>query len=197
MGGAKAGWGAMAILGVLWCGSPAKCAAAESAAPAPAGNIVSGTWQHRKVTFNYFGFTSSYTCDGLADHVRQILVHIGARRDAKVYADGCPGSYDKPSHSAWVDADFYALVPAADADASDTVKARWAPLELKPRRPDFMGEGDCELIRGLKDLITQNFSLRAIDYRTDCYPHELWLDSYAVKGQVLRALPLKPNVAKG
>ncbi len=184
------------MLGSLWFGLLLSCAANEAAA-APPGDVVSGTWQHHKARFSYFGFTALYTCDGLEGHVRQILLYIGARRDAKVYASGCPGPYDTPSHSAWVDADFYSLAPAADADGPDAVKGRWTPLELRPRRPDFMGDGDCELIQGLKDLINQNFSLRDIEYRADCVPNERWLDTYAIKGRVLRALPLKSSVSKG
>jgi hypothetical protein len=189
-------WGAVAVLAGLSCGSPSS-AAAEATTASPPADIVTGTWQPHKVTFSYYGITSLYTCDGLEDRVRQILLHLGARRDVKVYASGCPGPFNTPSHSAWVDADFYSLAPAADADASDTVKARWAPMEVTARRPNFMGDGDCELMQGMKDLITKNFSLRGIEYRTNCVPHELWMDSYAVKGQALTAVPLKANAAKG
>src|SRR6202048_3069493 len=150
-------WGAVAVLGGLSFGSPSS-GAAEATAATPPVDVVTGAWQHHKVTFSYYGITSLYTCDGLEGHVRQILLHLGARRDVKVYASGCPGPFNAPSRSAWVDAGFYTLRPAADADASDTVKARWTPLEVTARRPYFMGEGDCELIQGMKDLITKNFS---------------------------------------
>jgi hypothetical protein len=53
-----------------------------------------------------------------------------------------------------------------------------------------MGDGDCELIQAMKDLVTKNFSLRDLEYRTDCVPHELMMDGFAVKGQALRALPV-------
>jgi hypothetical protein len=189
-------WGAVAVVAGLLFG-PSSTGAAEAAPATPAVDIVAGAWQHHKVTFSYYGITSLYTCDGLEGHVRQILLHLGARKDVKVYASGCPGPFNAPSRSAWVDADFYTLAPAADADESDTVKAHWTPLEVTARRPNFMGEGDCELIQGMKDLITKNFSLRAIEYRTNCVPHELWMDSYAVKGQALTAVPLKSNAVKG
>jgi hypothetical protein len=55
-----------------------------------------------------------------------------------------------------------------------------------------MGDGDCELIQGMKDLIIKNFSLRDIEYRTSCVPHEVSMDAYAVKGQALRAVT--PNL---
>jgi len=185
-----------AVLGGLSCG-PSSSSAADATTAAPSSDIVTGAWQQHKVTFSYYGITSLFTCDGLEDHVRQILLHLGARGDAKVRASGCPGPFNAPSHTAWVDADFYTLAPAADTVGSDAVKARWTPLEVTARRPGFMGEGDCELIQGMKDLITKNFSLRDVEYRTNCVPHELWTDSYAVKGQTLRAVPLKSSAMKG
>lgn len=180
------------MLGGSACAPPASRAAVGTAASPPT-DIVSGVWQHHRVTFTYFGITSLYTCDGLEDQVRQILLHLGARRDAKVQASGCPGPYNTPTHTAWVNVDFYALAPAADAEGSGTVKARWTPLEVTPHRPFFMGDGDCELIQGMKDLITKNFSLRDLEYRTSCVPHELSMDDYAVKGQALKAVPSKSN----
>ena len=189
-------WGAVAVLGGLACAPPSNSAAADSHAIPPA-DIVSGSWQHHQVTFNYFGITSLYTCDGLEDQVRQILLHLGARNDAKVYASGCPGRYDAPSRTAWVKSDFYTLAPAADAAGSGAVKANWATVEVTPRRPSFMGDGDCELMQAMKDLIMKNFSLRNVEYRTSCVPHEALLDAYAVKGQALKAVAPNLNAAKG
>ena len=188
-------WGAVAVLGGLACGPPANSAAVDTPATPPAG-IVTGSWQHHQVTFNYFGITSLYTCDGLEDQVRRILLQLGARKDATVYASGCPGPYNAPSSTAWVKADFFTLAPAADTVGSDTVKARWTSLEVTPRRPDFMGDGDCELIQAMKDLIIKNFSLRGVEYRTSCVPHEVSMDAYAVKGQVLKAVTANLNAVK-
>jgi len=187
-------WGAVAVLGGLSCGLPSNSAAADTAA-SPSADIVAGSWQHHTVTFNYFGITSLYTCDGLEDQVRRILLHLGARKDARVDASGCPGPFNAPSRTAWVKADFHTLAPVAGG--SDTVKARWTGLEVTPRHPDFMGDGDCELIQGMKDLIIKNFSLRDIEYRTSCVPHEVSMDAYAVKGQALRAVTSNSNAAKG
>jgi hypothetical protein len=189
-------WGAVAVLSGLTGGAPSDRAAAQSP-DTPLADVVTSAWQHHKVKFNYVGFTSLYTCDGLEDHVRQILLHIGARKDINVRASGCPGPNNAPSHMAWVYADFYTLAPAADASGSDTVQARWTQLEVTPIRPNFMGDGDCELIEQMKPLITQNFSLRNIEYRTDCFPHQIVLDGFAVKGQALRALPMSAQAARG
>jgi hypothetical protein len=175
---------ALAAAGALSCGWMASAATAQEGAPS---EIVAGTWQHRQVTFNYFGITALFTCEGLEDHVKDLLLLLGARKDAHVTASGCPGP-NAPSHSAYVRADFYALAPA-DATAADTVQANWAPLQLVPRHPSFVDDGDCELLEQMKTFITQNFSLRDIQYRTSCWPHEITIDAFAIKGQSLKAVP--------
>jgi hypothetical protein len=177
-------WAAALVLGLAF-GAPVTRAAPQ-AADAPSSDIVTGTWQHHKATFSYFGVTTLYTCDGLEGQVGQILRHLGARKDVSVSARGCPGPYT-PSHTAWVDADFYTLVPVAAGPG--TVEARWTPVEVTTQRPSFMGQGDCELIQEMKDLITRSFSLRDIEYRTECVPHEYIQDSFSIKGQALTVLP--------
>jgi hypothetical protein len=173
------GWGAALGLAAL---------AGAAEAPVPLSDIVPGTWQHHKITISYFGLTSLYTCDGLEEQVRGILLHLGARKDARVNANGCRGP-DVPSHSAWIHADFYTLQPADPASAVDAVRAYWAPRELTPRRPSFMGDGDCELVAQMRDLISNSFAMRDVQYRTDCVPHEITLDGFAVRGQALLPAP--------
>lgn len=174
---------------ILLTAAAAGSAAAPEPAVSPAGDVVSGAWQHHKVTFTYIGFTALFTCSGLEDHVRQILVHLGARKDAKVSATGCPGPIDSPSGSAWVDADFYSLAATDNPAEPDAVKAHWTTLQVSPRRPRFMGGGDCELMQGMKDLITKNFTLRNVEYNTSCFPHDISLAGFELKGEALRAVP--------
>ena len=177
-----------------WCGPAAREGA--QAGDAVSADIVHGAWQHHNVAFNYASFTSLYTCDGLEDHVRQMLRYLGARKDVRVSATGCPGTFHTPGSTSFVNTDFYSLTPG-DAGEHEAVEAGWTALSLGPRRPDFMGEGDCELVQAMKDLITKNFSLRTLQYRTDCVPNEVSLDSYAVKGQLLKPLPSNSKPVKG
>jgi hypothetical protein len=179
----------LTVAGMVGLGPPvSQCFAADSGGGGTggAGDAVDGTWQHHKVKFDYVGFTSSYNCEGLESHVRQILVSIGARKDAKVTVTGCIGP-STPTHSAFVTADFYSVAGGPATEAGDAVKARWTPLEISPRRPDFMDDGDCELVQGMKDMILQNFSLRGVQYRTDCVPHQLSMNGFKVTADTLRA----------
>ena len=156
-------------------------------APVAAADLVPAVWQPHKITISYFGITSSYACDALETHVRSILLHLGARKDAKVDAN-CPRGPEEPSHTAWITADFYSLAPAQSASSPGIVSAHWTTREVTPHRPYFMGDGDCELIDQMRDLISRNFSLRDIQYRTDCVPNEITVNGFAIKGQALIAV---------
>jgi hypothetical protein len=166
----------------------------QAAVAAAAGEpVVTGVWQHHHVNFSYYGITALYSCDGLESNIRSILLHLGARKDAKVRANGCPNGPSVPGRNAIIDADFYTLAPSSEpapsSEGADAVQAQWLPVEVSSTRPYFMGHGDCELIEEMKDLISKNFSLRDLKYRTDCVPHEVNIDDFSVKAQVLKALP--------
>ena len=50
-------------------------------APAQSGATVTAVWRKQHLQFAYLGFTMRYTCDGLRDKVRAMLIELGARRD--------------------------------------------------------------------------------------------------------------------
>ena len=164
---------------------PVVNAAADQSADAQS---VAGTWEHHTAHFSYFGITSLYSCSGLESNIRQLLLHLGARKDLTVHAYGCPYGYDTPGRIAVVDLDFYSLSPSADANAANTVQARWTPVQVSANRPNFIGHGDCELITEMKDILSKNFSLRDLKYRTDCVPHEVNLNDFSVSAEVLKPL---------
>ncbi|MEO7207535.1 MAG: hypothetical protein ABI356_02400 [Steroidobacteraceae bacterium] len=165
--------------------------ATSTAAPA-----VAGTWEHHHANFTYWGITARYSCDGLEDNIRALLLHLGARKDdLKVNARGCPHGPSVPGRNAIVDLDFYSLAPSADANAANVVQAHWAPVLVSPTHPYFMANGDCELVDELKDIISKNFSLRNLNYRTDCVPYQVNIDDFSVKGEVLKPLTV-PVAAK-
>jgi hypothetical protein len=164
---------------------------------APGGQIVAGTWEHRHANFSYFGITSLYSCSGLETNIRALLQHLGARKDVKVSARGCPYGYDTPGRSALVEMDFYTLVPSTDTIAADAVQAHWTPVVVNSTKPNFMGRGNCELIEEMKDVISKNFSFRDLDYRTDCVPHEVNIDDFGIKAQALKPLPESARASRG
>jgi hypothetical protein len=166
--------------------------AAADAVPAGADRVNS-VWQHHELRFDYMSVTTLYTCSGLESKVQSILGALGARPGAKVRAGGCLGRDNTPAREAWVRMEFDTLMPPTDASQPEAINASWTPLLIESHRPSFMADGDCELIDAMKDVITKNFSLRGVDYVTHCIPHGQTLDSYSIKGEVLRAA--KPAAA--
>ena len=187
---------AVAALGFLGAASGVNAAAAEDTAAA-AAPVVTGTWEHRHASFTYWGITALYSCDGLENNIRALLLHLGARKDVTVSARGCPNGSSVPGRNAIVETDFYTLSPSADANAANSVQARWAPVVVSATRPYFMSHGDCELIAELKDIITKNFSLRDLNYRTDCVPRQVNIDDFSIKAEALKPLPAAASASRG
>ncbi|HEX3397294.1 MAG TPA: hypothetical protein VHS76_11390 [Steroidobacteraceae bacterium] len=152
------------------------------------GSVVAGTWEHRRASFHYSGITSLYSCAGLETNIRALLQHLGARKDLTVRAYGCLGGYNVPGRTAIVDVDFYSLAPSTDANAAHSVQARWTPVTVSANHPNSIGHGDCELIDEMKDILSKNFSLRGLNYRTDCVPREVNSNDFSVKAEILRPL---------
>jgi hypothetical protein len=156
----------------------------------PAGGpVVAGNWEHRHASFHYDGITSLYSCAGLETNIRALLQHLGARKDLAVHAYGCLGGYNVPGRTAIVDVDFYSLAPSADASAAKNVQARWTPVTVSANHPNSIRDGDCELIHEMKDILSKNFSLRDLNYRTDCRPGEVNINDFSVKAEILKPLP--------
>jgi hypothetical protein len=183
------------LVTTLLVGSVAFAGAAEKS-PGADSEIVAGSWQHHTMNIHYFGITTLFSCSGLEDHVKAILVHFGARKDAKVSAYGCSGP-DHPSRIAVVDVDFHSLAPVSDGAGSNSVQAYWSNRELQPDRPFFMDAGDCELVHEMKDVISKSFTLKDLKYDTDCFPHQINMNGYHVEATALMAVPaLKANEPK-
>ncbi len=135
-----------------------------------------GVWQKHEYSFAYMGFTSTYSCDGLADKLRLLLLAAGARPDAKVRAGACASGFGRPDRLARADLTFYTLAPAdqaaAPADGSPT-PGHWAPVEFSDHRPRELGTGDCELVEQFKTSVLPLFATRAVDNHTTCVPHQV------------------------
>jgi hypothetical protein len=180
-------WRLVPTLVGLLCWADSNGAGAQTT-DTSSNDVVSSAWQHHEVTFTY----DKGSCSNLERRGQQILLYLGARKDAKVSVNGCWYRSKTIGPTMVAHADFYTLAPVA-ADSTGTVKARWEALQVTPQHPDFMRAKACELVEAMKDVITKNFSLRDIEYRTDCHPHFNRTDAFAVTGQVLQAASLTAN----
>jgi hypothetical protein len=133
-------------------------------------------WVPKEVQFTYMGFTTHYTCDGLRDTVREMLLQLGARKDdLKVYETPCSGDPDRPNPFPCVKIKMSVLQPAPDNPGADAkvVQAYWKPVKLPYRQSGLSAAGQCELIEQFNQKIMPLFTTRNVDLTATCVPHQL------------------------
>ena len=59
----------------------------------------------------------------------------------------------------------------------------------EPGRLGSLGNGACELLEQMQNLMIRNFSLRDLDYSTHCIPRELTAGGHAIYGEALTSAP--------
>jgi len=148
--------------------------AASSAVGADEPKVQSGSWQKHEYSFVSMGFTSTYSCDGLADKLKRLLIAAGARSDAKVLPGACPSQLGHVEKLARADLTFYTLIPDEGAKAPDGPRAAgtWRAVALAPNSPRELRVGDCELVEQFRAELLPMFATRSVDDQTTCVPHQ-------------------------
>jgi hypothetical protein len=150
-------------------------------------------WMPRKLRFVYMGFTTHYSCDGLSDNLRTVLLQLGAReRDLELQPYGCTRGFGKPEPFPGVDMTFFVLEPVRQGAAAGMpiVQAEWKSVELELGRNNLEHAGQCELLEQIRQKILPLFTARNLDFRDNCIPHQL-----TAGGATLRVEVLKPAQA--
>lgn len=173
---------------LLLCGA---AFADDTAAPAQPG-----TWQSHKYSFQFLGFTSTYSCDGLADKLRKLLLAAGARVDAKSQPGACASDFGRPDKFARADLTFNTLAPANAADGT-TVSGAWRPVSFATSSPRDLGLGDCELIEQFRNQVLPMFATRNVVNNTTCVPHQESGSTIDLRFESFAALPTKKQATGG
>jgi hypothetical protein len=109
--------GALAMLAAL------SGAAVWADTPDQAANGVTAVWTPKEVRFVYMGFTSKFSCDGLADRIRSVLLVLGARKDLKVSPSACSTPFGRPDPFPGVTIKMNVLQPADSSNGSNSGNA--------------------------------------------------------------------------
>jgi hypothetical protein len=154
-------------------------AAAVWPAHAGGGNPIAAVWKEQHLDFLYLGRTSRYSCDGLRDKVRAMLLDLGARRDLRIAALGCEGAAARMqlvfSTPALPDPKQKPLHPGDLA----AVNARFEAFTITSDAFRNMGIADCELVEAFAQQILPKLAARGVKREAAC----------VVRGEILRTLP--------
>jgi hypothetical protein len=171
----------LAVLGLLGAAVHDAAAASQDATSGDAAAV----WSPREVKFTYHGFTTEYSCDGLQEKMRGILLSLGARRgDLQVRSWGCT-RLRGPDPFAGVQVRMHVLEPAGNDAAAPTIRAQWRSVDLMARREVVDAAGDCELISQIKQQVLPLIPTRSVEYRSVCEKHHLLPGATELKVQVL------------
>jgi hypothetical protein len=175
---------------------PALVCAFLATAPALAESPGTGVWQKHQYSFAFMGFTSTYSCDGLADKLKVLLLAAGARPDVKAYGSACASGFGRPDKLARADLTFYTLAPPTGDPADGApINAQWLPVELNSRKPRELRLGDCELVDQFRTSVLPMFTTRNIDNRTTCVPHQNSGSVINLRFDALAAVPVPKTPA--
>lgn len=190
-------------------------AAAAAQAVASAGDaapVVNAIRVEREVDLVYMGFTSYYSCDGLRNKVRRVLVDLGMGDGLKVSARNCirmTGPEVMPSlhivarvpveatpellaqiESEAGKRELVARVKGvAPEEATAQFAARRKRVELEADPLGDLREGDCELVEQLRDRVFPKLGVTVVEDRTQCSPRQVSLGSIHTVVEVLEPLP--------
>ncbi|MHB8476130.1 MAG: hypothetical protein ACYDBZ_07585 [Steroidobacteraceae bacterium] len=132
-----------------------------------------GSWQKHEYSFQFLGFTSTYSCDGLADKIKVLLLAAGARHDVKSTPGACPLGFGRPDKFARADLTFYTLAPGGGTPPDGKpVDGRWLPVSFSDRSPRELATGDCELVEQFRNNVLPMFTTRNVETHTTCIPYE-------------------------
>jgi hypothetical protein len=185
----------MGLAAVLFGVSLGSVAVADDAPSSSAAEP--GIWQKHDYTFRFLGFTTTYSCDGLADQLRVLLIAAGARRDSKSRAGVCASGYGRPDRLPQANLTFYTLTPVGGAgDAGPRVPGMWRPVAIASRKPRELALGDCELVEQFRTLVLPMFTVRNIDDHTTCVPHQESGSVINLKFEAYTEPPAKPVTGK-
>ena len=149
-----------------------------------------GVWQKHEYSFQFMGFTTTYSCDGLADKLKLLLTESGARSDVKARAGACASGFGRPDKFSRADLTFYTLAPAGSVTAdSKPVDGTWIPVTIASHRPRELGTGDCELVEQFRSNVLGMFTTRNVESHTTCVPHQLSGSTIDLKFESFAAPP--------
>ncbi|MGB6451032.1 MAG: hypothetical protein WBE92_09800 [Steroidobacteraceae bacterium] len=152
-----------------------------------AGNAQPAQWVQKTIRFTYLGFTTHYSCEGLRDEVRLVLLELGARkRDLSVHPYGCTRLLGGAEHFPGVAGTFSVLQPQTGTSGGPTVAAHWQTVQVRLNQSSFDEAGQCELLEQVEQTILPLFVTRNVRFQSDCIPYQLTIPGAALQVDVLK-----------
>lgn len=162
------------------------------------GSPLQAVWKEQRLDFSYMGRTARYSCQGLRDKMRALLLDLGARRDLQVSLGACDESaplrrgYLGPRLSIVFSSPALPDPSAKPAHPGDlmAVDARYEPFTLTSDAFKNYDVGDCELVEEFVREILPRLNAKVEKQDITCIPYQTSGSHFFVRGETLRAAKL-------
>ncbi len=179
-----------------WAGAPTGVAPQTGVAQSSAAEPVAAVWKERRIDFMYMGRTARYSCDGLHDKVRAMLIDLGARRDVKIVAIGCEADDRLRVDSEQPSLNIIFSAPALPDPAAKPLRvgdlaamdAHYEAFTITSDTFRNLGVGDCELVEEFARQILPKLVTRDVTQDITCVPFEQSGSRFLVRGEILKTL---------
>jgi hypothetical protein len=175
--------------------------AAMASGAMPPGRTIAAVWKQQRVQFRYAGRTSRFSCDGLREKVRAMLLDLGVRRDLRIVPLGC-AQYDRMSSgdrmAASVAGFRLEIAFAAPAPANAAAKraldgalaaGRFEKFTITSDAFRNLGVGDCEWVQEFARQLLPKLTIRDVRQDITCIPYQPSVSRFFVEGEILKTLP--------
>jgi hypothetical protein len=160
------------------------------------GGPFPAVWKEQHLEFSYMGRTARYSCQGLRDKMRSLLLDLGVRRDLQVALLGCNESaplgrgYLGPRLSLIFSSPTLPDASAKPLHPGDlmAVDAHYEPFTLTSDAFRNYGVGDCELVEEFARQILPRLSAKNVKQDITCVPYQASGSRFLVRGEILRAV---------
>ena len=150
-------------------------------------------WIARDVSIDLRNLPKSYSCADLWQKFHDVLLVLGARPDLKILTARC----EQASRSPIVHLQFsLPKFVAGTATRATGIDAAAVTVRMEPGHPASLSDGDCELMRQIKDRLLAPLSLHVVSYNMACTAPPSWRGSFNMSVQTVQPASSGARVAE-
>jgi hypothetical protein len=149
------------------------------------GGSTRAVWKEQRLSFLYMGRTSRYSCDGLRDKMRALLLNLGARRDLSITALGCEDAAAQVRRGS-LGPSLAIVFSSLRADDSGPVDARFETFTITSDAFHNMEIADCEFVEEFAHQVLPKLATRNLKQDITCVPFQQSGGRFLIRGEVLR-----------
>jgi hypothetical protein len=150
-------------------------------------------WVAHDLNIDFHNLPGRYSCDDLWHKFHDVLLVLGARPDLKILTVRCERASRSPSVR--LQFSIPELVKPTPMRGM-VINAAATTIRLEPGHPASLNEGDCELLRQMKDRLLAPMSQRVVSFNLACSAPPSRGARFNISVQTLKPLDSSARVAE-